>query len=64
MKATLSNLPIYYLSLCKIPKGIAIEKERLQTNFYEGQEAWKPHLINCRTVSLEKKYGGSLGRNC
>lgn len=59
IKATLSNLPIYYLSLFKIPKGVAAETERLQNHFlWGGQEASKPHLIKWKTVSKHKKFGG------
>lgn len=32
-KATLSNLPIYFPSLFRIPKGLAAEIERLQNQF-------------------------------
>lgn len=69
IKATLSNIPIYYLSLFKIPKGVAAEIERLQNQFlWCGQEAKKPHLIDWLTVSRQEKYrglalGGIINRN-
>lgn len=46
IKATVSNLPIYYLSLLKIPKGVATEIERIQKQFlWRGQAKVKPHYI-------------------
>lgn len=56
VKATLSNLPIYYLSLFKIPKGVATDIENLQNKFlWRGQQDSKPHLINWKTISRGKK---------
>lgn len=33
IKVTLFNLPVYYLSLFKIPKGVAADIERLKNKF-------------------------------
>lgn len=33
IKAVLSNLPMYYLSLFKMPEGIAMEIDRIQAAF-------------------------------
>lgn len=64
IKATLSSLPIYFLSLFKIPKGVVVEIELLQNQFlWQGDEASKPHLIKWKTVSSRKQAGGlALGR--
>lgn len=43
IKETLSNLPTYYLSFFKIPKGFAADIERLQTNFYGGDNKIQNH---------------------
>lgn len=53
------------MSLFKIPKGVAVEIERLQNQFLRrGQEVSKPHLINRKIVSREKENGGlALGGN-
>lgn len=59
IKATLSSLPIYYLSSFKIPEGVAAKIERLQSHFLrKGQEESKPHLINWKIMSGGKKHGG------
>lgn len=64
VKATVSNLLIYFLSLFKIPKGVAEEIEHLQDQFlWKGQECSTPNLIKWKTVSIGKKAGGlALGR--
>lgn len=54
----LSNLPIYYLSLFKIPKGVVEEIESLQNHFlWRGQDVYKPHLIKWQIVSKDKESG-------
>lgn len=58
IKATLSNLPIYYLAVFEIPKGVAAKIERIQIQFlWRGQEVSKPHYIKWSTVSKPKKAG-------
>lgn len=43
IKAALSNLRIYFLSLSRIPKGFAEEIEPMQRNFlWEGKEIQSP----------------------
>lgn len=47
IKAALSNLPIYYLSIFKIPIRIARQIETLQRKFlWRGNSDLKPHLIS------------------
>lgn len=43
IEAALSNLPIYFLSLFRIPKGVAEDIERMQRNFlWKGKEIQNP----------------------
>ena len=55
IESVLSSLPIYYLSLFRIPVGVAKEIESLMRDFFwdgcGGEEAWKK-------VCLPKVYGG------
>lgn len=51
MKATLSNLLIYYLSTFKIPKRVAREIEQLQKRFlWSGKSDFKPHPIKWEII--------------
>lgn len=55
-KAALSNLPIYFLSIFRIPRRVVVDIERMQCDFlWKGKEFSKPHLINWKIVSLPKK---------
>lgn len=61
--AILSNLPIYYLSIFKIPKKIAQELETLQKQFSKENANFKHHLIKWELDSRSKKEGGlGIGR--
>jgi hypothetical protein len=48
IKSTLSNLPMYYLSLFSIPVGVANRLNRLQRDFLWGciEDVFKFHLVN------------------
>ena len=61
-KSTLSNLPIYTLSLFRIPKGVKSRLEKTQWDFLwgGGNLDTKIHLVNWETVCTSKK-GGGLG---
>ena len=61
-KSTLSNLPIYTLSLFRIPKGVKSRLEKIQWDFLwgGGNLDTKIHLVNWETVCTSKK-GGGLG---
>lgn len=64
-KATLSNLPICYLSLFKIPKGVSIEPETLQNQFL-----WRGQSCKISINELENSLFGKeirwigFGRTC
>ena len=52
IKSVLSSLPLYYLSIFKMPEGLVKEMEKIQSNFFMGR---------CR---LEKEdTSGKLGKN-
>lgn len=60
IKSVLSSLPIYYMSLFKIPKNVAKELDRLQANFlWGGSEVRKKiHLIKWKEITMDKQKGG------
>ena len=66
IRSTLSNLPIYLLSLFQFPKGVKCRLEKIQRDFLWGvgegvsSETMKIPLVNWRTVS-QTKGKGSLG---
>ena len=60
IKSTLCSLPIYYLSLFKMPATVANELEKLQRRFLwgDGEEKKKLHLVNWNKVISSKDSGG------
>ncbi|KAK9927793.1 hypothetical protein M0R45_024959 [Rubus argutus] len=60
IQAVLENLPTYYLSLFKLPKGVARKIESMLRNFlWEGiGEDSKDHLVKWIIVSQSKEKGG------
>lgn len=56
----MSNLPIYYLSLFRIPTGVAKEIERMQSAFLWGGSDLrrKVHMVRWEVVTKNKKLGG------
>ena len=48
IKSTLSNLPIYFMSIFAISRRIAMRLEKMQQDFLWGGESLthKPHLVN------------------
>ena len=66
IKATLNNLPLYYLSIFLVPKAVAMEIEKIQRNFLWGEEAGrrKIHWVVWSMVCKRKcKQGLGLGNN-
>ncbi|CAL5415136.1 unnamed protein product [Camellia sinensis] len=65
IKSVLSSLPVYFLSIFKLPVGIAKALHRIQANFlWGGSEIRKKvHLINWKEVCLSKIKGGLGVRN-
>ena len=60
IRSTLSSLPIYFLSLFRMPKSICSRLETIQRDFLwgGGNLERKPHLVNWKTVCLQKSRGG------
>ena len=48
IRSTLSSLPIYFLSLYRMPKLVRSRLEKIQRDFLWGGSnlEWKPHLVN------------------
>ena len=60
IQSTLSSLPIYFLSLFRIPRLVCARLEKIQRDFLwgGGNIEHKLHLIKCNTVCSEQKLGG------
>ena len=60
IRSTLSSLPIYFLSLFRMPKSVCSRLEKIQRDFLwgGGNLERKPHLVNWKTVCLQKSHGG------
>ncbi|RVW12625.1 putative ribonuclease H protein [Vitis vinifera] len=63
--STLSNLPIYYMSILRLPSSVRRRLEQIQRDFLWGGGSLerKPHLVRWKVVCLSKKKGG-LGIKC
>ena len=59
IRSTLSSLPIYFLSLFRMPKIVWSRLEKIQRDFLwgGGNLERKPHLVNWNTVCQEKSRG-------
>ena len=58
IKSTLSNLPIYTMSLFRLPKEVKARLEKIQRDFLLGESTLerKFHLVNWNTVcSIKEK---------
>lgn len=64
IKAALSNILVYYMSLFRMPSTVGKMIEKLQLDFlWEGNGGKKNHLIRWKEVIKPKEYGGlGLGR--
>ena len=60
IRSTLSSLPIYFLSLFRMPKIVCSRLKKIQRDFLwgGGNLERKPHLVNWKTVCQEKSRGG------
>lgn len=60
IKFVMTNLPIYYLSLFKIPVGMAKEIEKIQSAFLWGgyDLRRKVHMAKWEVITKNKSLGG------
>ncbi|XP_028115366.1 uncharacterized protein LOC114313201 [Camellia sinensis] len=60
IKAVTSNLPLYYMSIFRIPVGVAKEIENVQANFlWEDTEVRrKVHIVKWKELTINKAKGG------
>ncbi|RVW17454.1 Transposon TX1 uncharacterized 149 kDa protein [Vitis vinifera] len=65
IRSTLSNLPIYLMSLLCLPSSVRRRIEKTQRDFFwgGGNLEREPHLVRWELVCLSKKKGG-LGVKC
>ena len=54
IRSTLSNMPIYLLSLLRMPKSVKNRLEKIQRDFLwvGGSTVRRIHLVSCNSVSL------------
>ena len=60
IRSTLSSLPIYFMSLFRMPRRVRLRLEQIQRGFLwgGGNLEKKPHLVKWSTVCLDRKMGG------
>lgn len=59
IKVALNNIPIYYMSLFKMPHKVAIIVEKCQRYFlWEGCKEWKDHLMKWEDMTKSKENDG------
>ena len=60
IRSTFSSMPIYLMSLVRMPRVVSLRLEKIQRDFLWGGGALerKPHLVNWNTVCLDKRKGG------
>ena len=57
IQSTLSNLPIYFMSIFQLPRVVKMRLEQIQRDFLWGGGALeqKPHLVRWLIVCVEKR---------
>ena len=60
IKSTLSNLPIYFMSLFVIPRKVRLRLEKIQREFLWGdmEERRKIHLVRWEVICKDIRHGG------
>eukprot|EP00261_Vitis_vinifera_P037702 XP_019078945.1 PREDICTED: uncharacterized protein LOC109123490 [Vitis vinifera] len=59
IRSTLSSMPIYLMSLLRMPRVVSLRLEKIQRDFLWGGGALerKPHLVNWDTVCMDRDGG-------
>ena len=59
IRSTLSNLPIYFMSIFQLPRVVRMRLKQIQRDFLWGGGALKqkPHLVRWPIVCVEKSKG-------
>lgn len=56
LRSTLSNLPIYFMSLLSIPRKVKLRLKKIQRDLCRGRALEKkPHLVKWSIVCIEKR---------
>lgn len=65
IRSVLSCMPIYFLSIFKIPVGVAKQIEKIQAAFLWGKSELKRkvHLVKWADLTVDKSQGGLGLRN-
>lgn len=60
IRSVLSSLPLFFLSLFKMPVGVAKTTDKIQSSFLWGdsETSRKIHLVNWKEVTMDKNNGG------
>ena len=60
IRSTLSNLPIYFMSIFQLPRVVRMRLKQIQRDFLWGGGALKqkPHLVRWPIVCVDKRKGG------
>ena len=61
IKSVLNSLPVYYLSMFKMPKSVALKIVRLQRRFFWGgscRDKFGSPMVNWSHIQLPKELGG------
>ena len=60
IRSTLSNLPIYFMSIFQLPRVVRMRLKQIQRDFLWGGGALKqkPHLVRWPIVCVDKSKGG------
>ncbi|KAK1400944.1 hypothetical protein POM88_000549 [Heracleum sosnowskyi] len=61
IKSVLDGLPVYLMSLFRLPKGVVNQLESIR-NFFLGsrfkEKCTRMHLVNWKSICRSKKHGG------
>ncbi|GJT45478.1 retrovirus-related pol polyprotein from transposon TNT 1-94 [Tanacetum coccineum] len=63
IKYVLSSIPLYHMSIFRVPMGVLHSMESIRRNFFKGTDGSKrkSKMISWNKVLASKKYGGLVG---